>query len=71
MASKLLETFTLLVLLAFPTLGQKCQEHLICKRVESVFADAQDGVKGKPGCPAIVDYDKIYEAINDTIRRGT
>ena len=100
MANKILKTVALLVLLAFPALGQNSQEHLICKRVESVFADTQHdrtvphsrriqgspgkrgptggkgdrglpGVKGEPGSPAIVDYEKIHEAINETIRRGT
>ena len=100
MSNKILKTVALLILLAFPALGQNSQEHLICKRVESVFADTQDGrdiphsrriqgspgkrgttggkgdrglpgVKGEPGSPAIVDYEKIHEAINETIRRGT
>ena len=71
MASKLLKTIALLVLLTSPSLGQNCQKHLICKRVESIFADTQDCVKEKPGSPAIVDYERIYEATNDAIRRGT
>ena len=100
MSNKILKTVALLVLLAFSALGQNSQEHLICKRVEGVFADTQydrtvphsrriqgspgkrgptggkgdrglPGVKGEPGSPAIVEYERIYEAINETIRRGT
>ena len=79
MANKILGEIAFLLLLAFPTLGQNSQEHLICKRVESVFADAQDGravphsgrIEGEPGSHAITGYETIYRAINETIRRGT
>ena len=68
-----------LVLLAFPTLAQNSRQHRICKRIESCLADNQDGravprsrrIEGESGSQAIVDYERIYRAINETIRRGT
>ena len=57
MQNKILKTFLIFVLLAFPTSGQHTQQHLICKNVENVFADARDvgsvpqsrRIQGSPG----------------------
>ena len=57
MKNKILITFSVLVLLAFPTSGQNTQQHLICKNFENVFADTHDtitapqsrGIQGSPG----------------------
>ena len=78
MANKILETIAILVLLAFPALGQNYPKHLNSKR-ESVSTDTQDGravphsgrIEGEPGSHAVIDYETIYRAINETIRRGT
>ena len=79
MASKILSKIALLVLLAFPTVGQNSRQSRICKRIESCLADTQAGgavprsrrIEGEPGSQTIVDYERIYRAINETIRRGT
>ena len=57
MENKILKTFLVLISLAFPISGQNTQQHLICKNVENVFADARDvgivtqsrGIQGSPG----------------------
>ena len=57
MENKILKTFLVLILLAFPTSGQNTQQHFICKHVENVFADTRDvgsvpqsrGIQGSPG----------------------
>ena len=55
MENKILKTFLVLILLAFPTSGQNTQRQLISKIVENVLADANDStvprsrkIQGRP-----------------------
>ena len=57
MMNKILKTLAVILLLALPVSAQNSQEHLICKRVESVFTDTHDTqvasnsrrIQGSPG----------------------
>ena len=57
MEYKILKTFLVLILLAFPISGRNTQQHLICKNVENVLADTHDTstvpqsrrIQGSPG----------------------